>query len=968
MADQSVPTLTIVTDLRGGNDVHVDAISIVVDESKGDLSRLSLETLTAPPAWYADVTFPVNSITVNVLSGRIFTGYVTSWTQAKPSGSWTIEAMDVLYVAENEWLVPDEMTAMLTFSGQVTDFVRGLLTDTCGYATVSVGNVPYTLGPEEPFEYGFESVKGLLDRINGILQTELWADQNGGVHWDWATDCADSNFGTTCPAVEGATRGGIYFRNRNRGSVFVDISNNCPAYSVAMNAAYATYNASSLLLCEHRQHKLPGELATHPTRGNLLSWSQVEDEDTYRVGAIVFGLPPIREEYDKGLFPYLPLANLNNVAIVSSAIIQERWIAADVARNLAEQSIVKRTTQWEAIGNVLFHVNVTHFLDTDAYFGYGKVMSVTHTVNDAGYTIRGESNINYCAVKAGVVSAIVQFQEHILSADVGGGVERYEGAWTLDAVYNATTGTWDDASGFTYAYKWEDISLPSWTNDMHEVAFVHAPGVFTAGGLGLVPLDGYALAINNQGIWRNGAVSDWIRTPAEIGAEWVLVMTAAEWAAAASAGYDAGVVTCIEESGSNSRWPNRAFTPAMTHFMIHEPHFMLASGIIRFGVLASGSEYYAGVVGGWIGSSHIFLFTATLAMGNLTNLQCIGAVHSTGGAYAPWAGWWNWAGWSYNDVNGKALIWARPLNYAFGAVCYSLDASAAVVDAALPSHGGNWHDSPQRFNHLVDARWGVCATAGNSVRGTVAYRIVEGGGVAAIDVPNVGGGGLLDWRGIALWGGVELGDMMAMMGSAPDSELGRWMEKWGGGGGSGVPFIIAWTQPYLFLIWLVSTDGRLYSMSRYYDQPRAPGDYKTPEKALWEVIWADLGTIVLDGTWDLEQDWGGTNYSVECPYLINPYSAGFYADGQRFFPASLAGGTPYATGKRGDNIYNFAPCGKPIRRVITVDEDGNEIDELEDCPPCSKKAEDTQCCGTTPLYAADGSKVTAVAGEVSVRF
>lgn len=968
MADQSVPTLTIVTDLRGGNNIHVDATSIVVDESKGDFSRLSLNTFTASPAWYVDVSFPVNSITVNVLADRIFTGYVTSWRRARPSGDWIIEAADVLYVAEKEWLVPTRMDTMLEYSGLVSDFVSGLLSTTCGYASVSIADIPYTLGPQEPFEYGFESVKALIDRLGAILQTELWADENGGVHWGWASDFPNDDFGQTC-SVEDATQGGVFYYNRNRGSVWADIGSACGAYLAAMNSEYATYNTNELLLAEHRQHRLPGETASHPTRGNLLSWEQTDDEDTYRVGAIVFGLPPIRAEHDKGAFPYADLADLNNVAIVSSALIQEQWIAEDVARNLSEQSAVKRTAAWEAIGNTKFHVNVTHFVDTLEFFGYGRVLSVTHTVNDSGYTIRGESRIGD-GYRRGLNDSIMAYDEHILAADVSGGVERYEGTWEMPVSYNAATGLWtNDAAQFTYTHAWSDISSAAWTSDIHEVAWVHAPGWYPHPVSGLnAAVEGYALAINNQGIWRNYWVGDWTLSLAQIRAEWELIMTPAEWSTAASAGYDAGLVTCIEESGSNSRWPDRTFTPEMTHFMIHEPDFMLETGIIRFGVLASGSQYYGGVIGGWIGSSHIFLFTATLASGNLTNLQCIGALHSTGGAYAPWAGWWNWSAWSYTDANGTALIWARPLNYAFGAICYSMEALVVAVSAALTSHGGTWYDSPQRFNHLVDARWGLCATSGNSVRGYVAQRINLAGGVSTIDVPTIGGGGLLDWRGVALWGGIEYGNIIALQGVIEDTEFGRWIENWEGN--VYVPFIVNWYEPWALMTYLITTDGVVHRMSRLFETPRAPGDYKTPEAELWDTIFDNLGPVVFDGDWNQILDWGGSNFSVECPYLINPYTAAYYVDGQRFLPISAAGGQPVAITKRGSTVYNFTACGKGRKRITMLYEDGTTCCALQPRPPASKKAEDEQCCATKPLTVTDGDSATDIetSGAATVRF
>lgn len=965
MADLSVPTLVVVTNLRGGIwSVAIDVVDFVVDESKGDLSRLSVTTTTPPPSWFADITFPVNNITADVQSARIFTGYVTSWKRGRPAGTWVLEAVDVLYVAENEWLEPPSMTIMSKFAGQVTDLIRSLLVDTCNYpiATVTVADIPFILGPEQPFEYGFESVKDLIDRLGSILQTELWADADGGVHWGWKSDFPEDTFGAEC-TVDDCTPDGIFYYNRNRGSVWTEITADCASYRNAINIEYGLYNAAEKMLAEHQQHLLPGQMATRPMRGNLLSWDQTEDEDTYRIGAVVYGLPPIKYTALKGDFPLPSISELNNVAIVSSALIQEAWMAEDIAKMLSAQSTVKRTATWEAIGNTNFHVNLTHFVDTIEFFGYGKVTSVTHTVNDAGYTMRGESRIGESEYER--PTSTVQCAEYILSANVSGGVERYEGTWELPVSYDAATGEWtNDAGGFTYSYAWSDISLPAWTSDIHEVVWVHAPAGRTRPTDGeTVSTDGYALAINSAGIWRNYWAGDWVMTASEIADEWELIMTPTEWSAAASLGYDAGLVTCIQEDGGSSRWPDRAFNAGTTHFMIQEPTFMLETGIIRFGVLASGSEYYAGVIGGWIGSSHIFLFRATLASGNLSNLQCIGALHSTGGAYAPWAGWWNWSAWSYTDRYGKSLIWARPLNYAFGAGCYSMDADVLEVSAALPSHGGTWFDSSQRFNHMVDARWGLCATSGNSVRGYVAQRINLAGGVSTIDVPTIGGGGLLDWRGVALWGGLEYGHVLALQGVEEDTEFGRWLATWEGSTSS--PFITNWMSPWPLMTYLITTDGKVHRQGRIFESPRAPGVGTTPEAALWDSI----STVTLDGTWVQLLDWGGGNFSTECAYLINPYTTGFYVNGQRFLPTSTTGGIPVAIGKQGTSVYNFAPCGKDHRELIFLYEDGT-TSELKERPPACKKAEDPQCCGEKPLRHGDGASATSIdtSGLATVRF
>lgn len=971
MADLSVPTLAIVTDIRGGSSIQLTVISLNVDESKGDLSRVSLTTLTAPPAWYTNVAFPVNSLNCDVLSDRIFTGYVTDWRRAKLPDEWIIEAVDVLYVAENEWLVPDAMDTMIEYSGPITTLIGTLLGTTCGYGTLYIGNIPYVLGPEEPFEYGFESVLDLINRLNSILQTEIWADQDGGVHWDWASDFPDDNFGVAC-SVEGATQGGLFYYNRTPSNVWRDIAASCGPYLAAMNAEYATYNTNQLVLAEHRQHNYPYETASRPTRGNLLNWEQTEDEDTYRTGAVVFGLPPIKAVADKGDFPYAPLAALNNVAIVSSALIQEQWIAADVAQNLSEQATVKQSITWEAIGNTRYHANVEHFVDTIEYFGYGKVTSVTHTVDSNGYVMRGESRIGYGPIRPGVEQATLEYKEHILSADVSGGVERWEGSWTMPTTFNSATGVWDNDQGsFTYTHAWSDISSAEWTSDIHEVAWVHAPRdrIHPTTDL-VVSTEGYALAINLQGIWRNLWAGDWTLTTAQIATYWTLIMDASTWGPAAVAGYAAGLVTCIQADGADSRWPNYTFTPAQTHFCIHEPDFMLENGIIRFAVLAGGMRYYGGPIGGWLAAKHIFLFRATLADAGLGNLQCIGALHDTAGAggYYPWDGWWDaFAGWSYTNYYGTALIWARPLNYPFGAGCYSMENNTMAVTAALPSHDGDWHDSIQRFNRMVDARWGLCAMSGHSVRGAVVKRLIAGGGTEDIDVPTIGGGGLTDWRGVSLWGGVEWGNLIAMQGTIEDTEFGRWQENWEGGA---APFMVNWFEPWGLLTYLITTDGKVNRMARWFDTPRAPGDYKTPEADLWDTIYGNLGAATLDGTWTQVVDWGGGNYSVECPYLINPYTAAYYVNGQRFLPTSAIGGTPVAITKRGANVYNFTCCGKGRKRVILLYADGTTSDTLEECPPCCKKCGDDQSVGQTPLRVTDGASATNIptAGLSTVRF
>ena len=971
MADLSVPTLAIVTNIRGGASVKLNVISLTVDESKGDSSRVTLVTLTAPPAWYANVTFPVNGLNCDVMGDRIFTGYVTDWRRAKLPDEWVIEAVDVLYVAENEWLVPEAMDTMIEYTGLVSDLVTTLLGTTCGYATLYIGNIPYTLGPTDPFEYGFESVLDLINRLNGILQTEIWADQDGGVHWDWASDFPDDNFGVTC-SVTGATQGGLFYYNRTPGNVWSDIGASCGPYLAAMNAEYSTYNTAQLVLAEHRQHNYPGETASRPTRGNLLSWDQAEDEDTYRVGAVVFGLPPIKAEVSKGAFPYAPLASLNNVAIVSSALIQEQWIAESVAQNLSEQATVKQTVAWEAIGNTRYHPNVDHFVDTIEYFGYGNVTSVTHTVDSNGYVMRGESRIGYGPIRPGVNQAVVEYDEHILSADVGGNVERCTLHWEMPVTFDAASSLWqNDQPSFTYTHAWSDISSPSWTSAVHEVAFVNAPKLRPHPITGvLVATEGYGIAINLQGIWVNYWVASWLLTTVQIAAQWTLTLDASTWGPAAVVAYAAGLVTCIQADGADSRWPDYTFTPSMTHFCIHEPDFMLENGIIRFGVLAGGMEYYAGPVGGWIPCKHIFLFRATLGDGGLSNLQCIGALHGTAGAgsYFPWDGWWGaFAGWSYTDYYGTSLIWARPLNYSFGAACYSMEANVMAVTAALDSHGGYWHDTNQRFNHLVDARWGLCSTSGNSVRGWNVKRIVAGGGVADIDTPTIGGGSLTDWRGVSLWGGIEYGNLLTMGGTIEDTAFGRWVDKWEGGG---APFVVNWWEPWLYLIYLVTTDGKVYMQSRSFETPRAPGDLTTPEGELWDTWFANLGSEVLDSSWNTKLDWGGTNFSQECPYLTNPYTAAFYVNGNRFFPFDDAGGTPRSITKRGSTIYNFTCCGRGRKRVVMLYSDGSTCDELAENPPCCKKAEDNQCCGEKPLQVTDGASATDVesAGITTVRF
>lgn len=964
MSDLSVPTLVVVTNLRGGIwSVVVDVVTLVLDESKGDPSRLSVTTTTPPPSWYADIAFPVESITADVQGDRIFTGYVTSWKRGRPAGTWVLEALDVLYVAENEWLLPPSITQMSEFSGQVTELISFLLEDTCNYATVTIANVPFTLGGEEPFEFGFESVKDLIDRLGSILQTELWADADGGVHWGFKSDFPDDSFGAEC-SVDDCTEGGIFYYNRNRGTVWTEIGANCGAYRIAINAAYATYNTAEEMLAEHRQYPLPGETAVHPTRGNLLSWDQTEDEDTYRIGAVVYGLPPIKVTVLKGDFPLYAIRDLNNIAIVSSALIQEEWIAQDVANMLSQQSSVKRTATWEAVGNTNFHVNLTHFVDTIEFFGYGKVLSVTHTVDDNGYTIRGESRLGEGEFQPSINT--IQCSEHILSADVSGGVERYEGTWEMVVTYNATTGEWENsAAQFTYSYAWSDISLPAWSSDIHEVVWVHSPASRSRPTDGSTAFtEGYALAINNQGIWRNYWAGDWEMTTAEIADEWDLIMAAAEWTSAASVGFAAGRITCIQLDGASSRWDG-TLTPSMTHFMVREPDFMLETGIIRFGVLASGPEYYAGAIGGWISSSHIFTFQATLALGNLTNLSCTGAVHSTGGAYAPWAGWWNWAGWSY--TKDTALLWARPLNYAWGAICYSLSATISSVSAAFTAHGGTWFDSSQRFNRMVDARWGLCSMSGNSVRGYTAERCAAGGGAVSIDVPTIGGGGLLDWRGVSLWGGIEYGKVLALQGVQENTEFGRWVASWEGS--ASAPFIADWTLPWPLMIYLITTDGKVHRQARTFESPRAPGAYTTPEEELWDTLLGNLGALTLDGGWTQLLDWGGGNFSIECPYLINPYTAALYVNGQRFLPISAAGGSVDAIGKGGSTIYNFAPCGRDHRQLLKLYDDGT-TSEVKETPPCCKKAEDPQCCGTKPLRGPDGVSATEceTPGLSTVRF
>ena len=154
-----------------------------------------------------------------------------------------------------------------------------------------------------------------------------------------------------------------------------------------------------------------------------------------------------------------------------------------------------------------------------------------------------------------------------------------------------------------------------------------------------------------------------------------------------------------------------------------------------------------------------------------------------------------------------------------------------------------------------------------------------------------------------------------------------------------------------------------------WDHPRAPGDITTPEEELWDDIFENIAAdTVLDGTWNQTMDLGGGVHSIESAYLVNPYTGTFYAAGNRIYPASRTGGTPYAIGKQGSAYYNFAACGKAIRQVILLNEDGSELCDLEDCPPCCKKAADPQCCGTTPLRADDGSIITGVSGTVTVRF
>lgn len=947
MSDLSVPTKVIITSCTGGGQIIAEQISIMAEEPWSGQSRLVVHTTTPAPDWLRNDAFPVDSITASVYGKLLFTGYVVKWEIEHPPNKWIIEAVDVTYVAEHHWLVPDSIEEMFKWQGSAEELVITLLEDECQYAPATITTeLPYSfeLGVVDPFEFGLESVAGVIERLNGILQTSFWGDYAGGVNWKFRDKRPDAG------------------------------------------------DPTSLTLAPHRAS----------TRGNLLSYHWYENEEPYRNKVVVYGLPPIvakkPDAFDADNFPAPGLEHIDNIAILSSSLIQYQGMADEVAELMLAKFSIERGVTWEAIGNPAFHVGVTHLLDIDEYSGLAKVTDVTHTIDGSGYTMRGTSTVG--EAPSLIMQMTGRYTERILGAHSGWHVSRCKMVWSKLVEWDAAARLWKSvgvSDDWDFSYEWQDISNPTWENiggSYTEVAFVHDPHNMDTGevdGTGAViykKIEGYAIAFNASGIWMNKYVTDWDLTPTEIASKWSRVMAMTEIDSPAQQWFGNNWGTMEEDMPimAEDATPFNV-VPSSWHLCMHEPDYTLVPGQIAFGVLAAGNQFiyppwcrtYKGqwdniwelddesdacLAAAWYDCGHIFLYKAVLGREGITGLFCEGVLYAdTGyGASWPWAGFTTFSAYSYTTTGSSdRAIWAQPWSYPYGSCLYIMSWANQDGDPKT-RHGSAWHDSGLRVNSITDARFGTVPFTSNSVRGTVIKRAVglgAGGGVQDIDHPSIGGGSLSDWTGVTLFGSIKFGNLIAMEGVIADTEFGDWIERWDSA--IHLPFIIDWREPWIYVTYLITNSGQIWRQALVFDTPRETGDYTTPEWELWKEVLAELGDTVLDGQWRLMRDFSLGYAAFNFTRLLNPYTAMLHACGYRIPPTGAGPSLAEYIGGTGVGFYNLAPCGKGGSKWWALD------------PPCGcDKADDPSCPAKRivtepPALTKDGDTIERETGNYGIK-
>jgi len=765
MVDLSTPTRVIVQDVLGGGTVSLVVTSITVDEAWDSKSTASVATQTAPPAWYSNKHFPVNKIIIKADGKDLFTGYVTNWGQAKPPDEYRVEAVDVLWVAENEWIIPDSIEQMTQYRGDCCAFVTYLLQTLCHYATVSCElPAPFILGPlnADPFEYGLESVEQLINRLGTVLQNSLWADQHGAIYWKFRVKKPTACCSSGC-SYQGCDGGGIEFFSRGFYATMDAVQAAAPSYYSEIWGQYWSYNATGMVLGEHRSY----------ARGNVLDWEWIKDEEPYRNKAAVFGKPPVKATWPPGAafavdnYPYTDLAFVDNVAIISSSLLQDQMQAQLVAQRMVQQFSLRKALRFQAVGNADFHVGTVHFIDTNAYFGLGKVTTVSHTIDDSGYQMRGESE---CGVYVPPAMSW-QYQEVVYEGRQGC-TRRCTLTWEIPVTWDQSSQVFEPEAGtsdWTLTETWLDVSPTTYNLDtmykdvpptptqvqsgVTEVMYWSAPhttdvrdvvtgdiieNVFCWGRIA-VCTTGYP-----GGIWKNDLATSWdSRLNVEtIKANWeqqisLNNMLDALWNVRGNHVFypdhklEYGN-TALQEDHAIERWADndaiaKSWTPETIHFLMSHPYETTSQPSYEWAVQASGFSYHYRPTlytpddetgWQWWPAKHVIYFQG----GDRKTTRALGVLKQDIG-YVPgynWTAKWTqqWAGAflsgfsAYSRPSNRKMTdfetwtWARPLYWPFGAFCWRYGAymkgQGAEWGGSGNRHGdGAWPDYPGRMNALV---------------------------------------------------------------------------------------------------------------------------------------------------------------------------------------------------------------------------------------------------------------------------